>query len=407
MNLQKVTLSNGIRLVHHEVSASVAHCGLFIGAGSRDEAEHEHGVAHLIEHTVFKGTIKRNLFQVLNRLENIGADLNAYTSKEETCIHASFLNEYYGRTIELFQDIFFHSIFPEKELEKEKLVVMEEIRSYLDNPSEQIFDDFEELLFSGHPLGRNILGTPRNLKRIKRSDILNFIKRNYQLSEVVFVSVGKIRFKQLVKLVQRNFSLNPVREEPEPRRPFFAGEATHRILKKRSNQVHCILGATAYSFSDDKRFALAVLNNMLGGPVMNSRLSLALRERNGLTYHSESNYTTYSDSGSIMIYFGTDAAQYERALSVVHQELKRIREQKLTIRQLHTIRKQIVGQLALSRESNLNTMLGMGKYFLLQDAYEPLDAIIRKVESVTAEQLIDVANEIFAPERLSMLTYKP
>lgn len=406
MELQRFTLPNGIRLVHRYLPAPVAHCGLFIGAGSRDEVDTEHGVAHLIEHTIFKGTSKRNLFQVLNRLENVGADLNAYTSKEETCIHASFLSEYYERVMELFQDIFFHATFPPAEVEKEKQVVLEEIRSYLDDPAEQIFDDFEEILFKGHPLGQNILGTPRSLRLIQQGDILRFIERNYQLSQVVFVSVGDISFKRIQQLFLRYFNQNTHRERAGSRSPFFAKEAISQTVKKRTNQVHCILGNLAYSFADDKKIALAVLNNMLGGPVMNSRLSLALRERKGLTYHNESTYTAYSDIGSLMIYFGTDGAHYDQALEVVHQELKKVRDIKLTDRQLHTIKRQIAGQLALSQESMLNVMLAIGKSFLLQDGYEPIESLIKKVDGVTAEDLMAVANEVFAPDKLTMLTYK-
>lgn len=407
MELQQVTLPNGIRLVHRHDPGPVAHCGIFIDAGSRDETDAEHGIAHFIEHTIFKGTEKRNLFQVLNRLENVGADLNAYTSKEETCIYASFLSEFYYRTLELFQDIFFHSVFPEKELAKEKLVVMDEICSYKDTPSEQIFDDFEDLLFAGHPLGKNILGTAGSLRKMKRSDILRFIERNYQLDEVVIVSVGNIPFVKLVKQVTKHFSDHPGRIKANPRNAFTPGSPVIKSVRKKISQVHCVLGTTAYSFADERRISLALLNNMLGGPIMNSRLSLALRERNGLTYHNESNYTTYSDSGIVMIYFGTDPAQYERALAVVYQELKRIREQKLSTAQLHIIQKQIIGQLAIASESNLSVMLAIGKSYLLQNFYEPLESVIRKIEAVTPEQILTVANEIFALEKLSMLTFKP
>jgi len=219
MELKIHRLSNGIRLVHHVVPSKVAHIGMFINAGTRDENSREHGIAHFIEHTIFKGTEKRNVFQVLNRLENIGADLNAYTSKEETCIYASFLSEYYDRTLELFQDILFHSTFPEKELVKEKQVVMDEIRSYQDNPADQIFDDFEDLVFAGHPLGTNILGTIKSLKAFTRNDLLEFIRRNYSFEEIVIVSVGDIEFPRLVKLVTKYFSQDAERQKPIARIP--------------------------------------------------------------------------------------------------------------------------------------------------------------------------------------------
>ncbi|MFZ4520695.1 MAG: M16 family metallopeptidase [Bacteroidales bacterium] len=406
MELQTLTLPNGIRLVHHPVQNRVAHCGIFIHAGSRDETPTELGVAHFIEHTIFKGTEKRSVFQVLNRLENIGADLNAYTSKEETCIHASFLCEFYDRTLELFQDIFFHSVFPEKELEREKQVVMDEIRSYQDTPDEQIFDDFEDLVFAGHPLGRNILGTAVSIKKLKQQDILNFIHRNYRLNEVVIVSVGKIDFKKLTKLVAKYFCDQPDRGQSHPRINFGGYSPFVKSVRKKNSQVHCIVGSTAYGFSNEQRIPLALLNNMLGGPIMNSRLSLALRERNGLTYHNESNYTAYSDAGIIQIYFGTDPVHYEKALTILYQELKRLREEKLSPVQLHTIKKQIIGQLAIGQESNLATMLAMGKSYLLQDSFDPIEMIIGRIEITSAEELIAIANEIFEENRLSMLTFK-
>jgi predicted Zn-dependent peptidase len=406
MELQSYTLPSGIRLVHQPVQSQVAHCGIFIHAGSRDETNDEHGIAHFIEHTIFKGTEKRNLFQVLNRLENVGADLNAYTGKEETCIYASFLNEYYGRTLELFQDIFFHSVFPEKELEREKQVVMDEIQSYQDTPDEQIFDDFEDLVFAGHPLGKNILGSARSLKKFRQKNVLNFIHRNYRLDEVVIASVGRIEFKKLVRLVDRYFHDHPSRGESNPRIRFQNYRPSVTVKKKKTNQVHCLVGAPAYDFGHEMRIPLAILNNMLGGPGMNSRLSLALRERNGLTYHNESNYTAYSDAGIIHIYFGTDPAQYDKALTVVHQELRRLKEEKLSKHQLQTIKKQITGQMAIAQESNLAAMLAIGKSYLLQNRFDPIEMLIERIRQTTAEELIHIANEIFDEKQLSMLTFR-
>jgi predicted Zn-dependent peptidase len=406
MELQSLTLSNGIRLVHYPIQSPVAHCGIFIHAGSRDETETEHGMAHFIEHTIFKGTEKRNVFQVLNRLENVGADMNAYTTKEETCFHASFLNGYYDRTLELFQDIFFHSTFPEKELEREKQVVMDEIRSYQDEPDEQIFDDFEDLVFAGHPLGKNVLGSAKSLKRLKREDVLDFIHRNYRFDEVVIASAGKIEFKKLAGLAEKYFCDHPGRGQSNPRTAFRDYHPFTKNVRKKTSQVHCLVGAPAYAYHHELRIPLAILNNMLGGPVMNSRLSLALRERNGLTYHSESNYTAYSDAGIIHIYFGTDPVNYEKALAVVHKELKRLREEKLTRVQLHKVKKQITGQLAIAQESNLATMIAIGKSYLLQNRFDPIELIIERIHATTAEELADIAGEIFDPAKLSMLTFR-
>lgn len=404
--LQQFTLPNGIRLVHEFTNSPVAHIGLFIRAGSRDETEDEHGLAHFIEHTIFKGTQKRTVYQVLNRLENVGADLDAFTTKEETCITATFLAGYYERTIELFSDIFFNSTFPETEIAKEKMVVADEIRSYLDNPAEQIFDDFEELIFSGHPLGRTILGTSKSLKRITREKIKNFIQRNYQPEKIVISSSGKIDFKRLTRLFIKYFNYrNETLPEllREPSGVFYPFRETRH---KKVFQVHCILGGLAYSFNDSRRLAMAVLNNLLGGPVMNSRLSLALRERHGLTYNNESNYTAYSDAGVFSIYFGTDAARFEKALEIVQKELKILREKRLSSSQLNIVKKQLEGQLAIAGESNMATMLAMGKSFLLQNRYESIEMILGQIEKIQADQLLEIANEVFDEAKMGILIYK-
>jgi len=400
------TLANGIRLVHQPVQSRVAHLGLFIHAGSRDESEKEQGIAHFIEHSIFKGTEKRSLTQVLNRLENVGADLNAFTGKEETCIHASFLSEYYSRALELFQDIFFHPTFPEKDLEREKQVVLDEIHSYRDTPAELIFDDFEELVFAGHPLGHSILGTPRSVKAFNRTTVVDFIRRNYRPDEVVISSVGKIDFRILIRIAERYFDQRPEHGDRNMRNRFANYHPFDRTRRKSTAQVHCVLGGPAYPFGHERRVPLALLNNLLGGPVMNSRLSLALRERNGLTYHNESNYTAYSDAGVILIYFGTDPAHYDKALTIVQKELKKLREVKLSPAQLATVQRQIIGQLAISQESNLAAMLAMGKSFLLQNRYDSIEEVVRRIRATTADDLADIAREVFTEARLSILTYQ-
>lgn len=406
MALTSLTLPNGIRLVHYPVQAKVAHCGLFINAGTRDELEHEHGIAHFIEHTIFKGTKKRNVFQVLNRLENIGADLNAFTTKEETCIYATFLSEYYDRTLELFHDLFFNAIFPEKELEKEKQVVLDEIKACKDNPAEQIFDDFEDLVFAGHPLGKNILGTKSSLKQIDRKAVFDFIHRNYRMEQVVIASVGNIDFASLTKRVMKYFMRNPDRGNMVPRHPFSSYSKFHSVNRKKTSQVHCVVGGPAYCFSDTRRIPMALLNNMLGGPILNSRLSLALRERNGLTYHNESNYTAYSDSGIVSIYFGTDPVHFDKALAIVFKELKKLRETRLTPIQFHTIQKQLIGQLSIAQESNLSAMLAMGKNFLLKNEYDPPELLMELIRRTTAAEVMEIANQVFDASGLSMLTFR-
>jgi predicted Zn-dependent peptidase len=407
MDIQTLTLPNGIRLVHREVPNAVAHCGVFIGAGTRDEEEREHGIAHFIEHTIFKGTEKRNLYHILNRLENVGADLNAFTTKEETCIHATFLREDYNRTLELFSDILFHSVFPSKEIEKEKQVVIDEIRSYQDSPAEQILDDFEDQVFAGHPLGKNILGTVKSVRGFKQKDIHRFICKNYHPERIVITSVGNITFSRLSRLVTRYFDDQGEHETGILHKDFTSYSPQQISSRKRIQQVHCVLGAPGYKFSDPRRVSLALLNNMLGGPILNSRLSLALRERNGLTYHNESNYTAYSDAGIVSIYFGTDPVHYERALEIVHKELKKLKQEKLTPIQMHTIQKQLVGQLAIAWESNAGAMLALGKSFLLLNRYDPLERIISAIRETTPAAIRDIANDVFNDESMSMLTFRP
>lgn len=407
MEHRACTLPGGIRLVHQRVHGSVAHLGLFIRAGSRDETDAEHGIAHFIEHTIFKGTQKRNLFQVLNRLENVGADLNAFTSKEETVIHASFLATHLDRAMELFQDVFFRATFPEKELVKEKQVVADEIRSYLDTPAEQIFDDFEDLLYQGHPLGHSILGTTKSLKRFGQRQVLDFIRRNYQPSRVVIVVSGNFPFERAERLALRYFSTAGGEQETYDRTPFAASPPFKITKRKKTAQVHCLAGTTAYPYTHPDRIVLSLLNNILGGPVMNSRLALALRERNGLTYHCESNYTAYSDTGLLGIYFGTDPALFDKALGIVLKELRRLREERLSTMKLHLVKKQISGQLAIARESNLATLLAIGRSYLIRDSFEPIPAVLKRIAAITADDLLRVANEILEESRLSYLTFTP
>jgi predicted Zn-dependent peptidase len=405
MDVPRFILPNGIRVVHVPVKGNVSHCGIFINTGTRDEEGNEQGMAHFIEHVIFKGTEKRNLYQILNRLENVGADLNAFTTKEDTCIYATFLNEYYDRTLELFSDIVFHSTFPAKEIEKEKVVVIDEIKSYQDSPSEQIFDDFEDLVFAGHTLGKNILGTPATVRKFNGERIRSFIRKNYTPDQIVICSVGNMDLKRFQTLVQRYFSNVPFSDRNHQRVPFTDYKPVEQIRKRRMFQSHCIIGAPGYSYSDERRYALAFLNNILGGPVMNSRLSLALRERNGLTYNIESNYTTYSDTGLFTIYFGTDKKLLDRAFEVLEKELNKIRNEKLGKFQLQTAKKQLIGQLAIGQESKLSQMLAMGKSLLVMDHYTSIDEILPKIESITSERLMETANEILAPERLSKLLF--
>jgi predicted Zn-dependent peptidase len=405
MKYEVYSLRNGIRVVHEEVESPVAHCGVFINAGSRDEEGSEHGLAHFIEHAIFKGTRKRNFYHILSRLENVGADLNAFTSKEETCIYASFQYAYYERSLELIADILLNSEFPEKELQKEKAVILDEINSYKDSPSDQIFDDFEEMLFAGHPLGRNILGNKKNLKLFSRAHINRFMSRNYHPSRIVIGSVGKMAFPRLVRLVEKYFSDIPYTGSFSTRNPISGYVPLQKKVNKKTFQTHCVIGNLAYGFSDPRRIPMALLTNILGGPGMNSRLNLSVREKHGLTYNIESGYTAYSDTGMFSIYLGVDNGSLDRTLGLVYKELAKLRTTKLGPLQMRTAQRQFTGQLAVGYESNPGRMLALGKNMMMAGRIHTLEEVNRVIERTTSGMILEMANEIFDPERLSSLTY--
>ncbi|GET20117.1 M16 family metallopeptidase [Prolixibacter denitrificans] len=406
MNYFTYTLPNGIRLIHQYVDSPVAHCGVIFNTGSRDEKSDEQGMAHFIEHTIFKGTHKRKAYHILSRLEDVGGELNAYTTKEETALYASFLNEYYNRTIELFSDILINSTFPEKELKKEKEVIIEEINSYNDSPSELIFDEFEDLVYDGHPIGRNILGTPENIKRFNRNDVKRFIRENYNTDEMVICSVGKITPKKFQNLVERHFAHVPENPRKHQREKFTGYKPETRLIHKDTFQAHCIVGNEAYDSKHPQRMAMILLNNILGGQSMNSRLNLSLRERNGMAYNVESSYTAYTDTGIINIYFGTDKENLERAIKLVNREIKKLQTQEMGSLQLSKAKKQLIGQLAMAQENREDLMLTLGKSFLLYNRVDSLEKVNAKIEKVTAGELMEIANEVLDREKLSTLIFK-
>jgi len=406
MEYQTFVLPNGIKLIHIQVVSPVAHCGFMINTGSRDEAEHEHGMAHFIEHLLFKGTKKRKAFHVLSRLDDVGGDLNAYTTKEETCIHASFLKDYYERTIELISDIVFNSTFPEKSLESEKDVIIDEINSYKDSPSELIFDDYEDHFFLNHPLGRNILGKTKSLKKYQRSNIISFINKNYNTDQMVFTSVGSISFSKLVHYFEKHFKDIPANIRSTTRAPFQNFQQFNTSLKKNTFQIHAILGSLGYDLKDPRRMVLHLLSNIIGGPGMISRLNLALRERKGYSYNIESSYNPYSDTGIFTIYFSTDKEYLEKCLDIIHKELGSLRNKPLGTMQLQKAKQQITGQLAISFESNENQMLSIGKSYLVYDRVDTMEEIYAKIASVTSAEILDIAKEVLDNDRLSMLVYK-
>ncbi len=395
-----------MRIIHKPVEGMVSHCGLMVETGSRDESDNENGLAHMIEHLIFKGTKKRKTWHILSRIENVGGELNAYTTKEETAIYASFLSPYYERTLELFADVAFNSVFPEKEVEKEKAVILDEINSYNDSPSELIFDDFEDLIFAGHPLGRNILGTEEKILNYTREDILRFAGRHYSIQNMVLASVGAVDFEKLIKLAGKYFgSIEPLESMPE-RIPFENYKPAEKVLKKDSFLSHLIVGTTAYSRLDDKKPAMMLLNNLLGGPAMNSRLNMGIREKYGFAYQIESYYQPYSDTGVFSVYMGTDKKYIHKGRELILKELKKLRENKIGTLQLHRAKNQFIGQMAISYENPLNEMLGMAKSHLYRGRIKTFEENVSLIRSLTAEQLQEVAGEIFQPDGLSTLVYE-
>lgn len=400
------TLPNGLRIIHEPSPSKVAYCGFAIDAGTRDEADSEQGMAHFVEHLIFKGTQKRKAWHILNRMENVGGDLNAYTNKEETVVYAAFLTEHLGRALELLTDIVFRSTFPQNEIEKETEVIIDEIQSYEDTPSELIFDDFEDMIFRNHPLGRNILGKPELLKTFRSEDAAAFTSRFYQPSNMVFFLLGDFDFRKVVRMVEKLLADIPSISVENKRVPPPLYVPERLVVPKDTHQAHVMIGSRGYNAYDDKRTALYLLNNILGGPGMNSRLNVSLRERRGLVYSVESNLTSYTDTGAFCIYFGTDPDDVDTCLRLIYKELKRMRDVKMTSSQLAAAKKQLIGQIGVASDNNENNALGMAKTFLHYNKYESSEWVFKRIEALTPEGLLEVANEMFAEEYLSTLIYK-
>ena len=398
------TLSNGIRCVLKTVRSEVCYCSMTIGAGSRDELKGERGVAHLLEHTLFKGTTKRKAWQVNCRLENLGGEINAFTTKEETVVHSTVMRRDFDKAVELTHDIIFHSTFPNAEVEKEKEVIVDEINMYKDSPEERIYDEFEDMLFEGSELGHNILGTKRDLARLDSQKIRAFVERNYTTDRMVFAVCGPIGEAQFVRTVERYFGTEPATTKSQSRvAPVAVGRFDREVVDKATHQVRSVMGCRAYALDNSKRVALILLTNLLGGPTAASVLNVALRERNALTYCAEALYTPLSDTGIFTIFFSCDKENLEQCREVVREELKRLSEEPLTPRRLSQAKKQFIGQFTITAENGEAYMLGVGKSFLSFGSVDTLGEIYERVEAVTAEETQSVAREIFG--NLSSLTY--
>lgn len=400
-------LPNGLRIIYRPLPSDVAYCGFAVNAGTRDEADNEQGMAHFVEHMLFKGTAKRRSWHILNRMEAVGGDLNAYTNKEEMVIYSAFLSTDWARAVELLTDIVFHSTYPQREIEKEIEVIIDEIQSYEDNPSELIFDDFEDMIFKGSPLGRNILGNPEQLRSFTSEDAMAFTHRLYHPDNMVFFAQGRLDFDRLVAKLEKLTDHIPAMPGDMPVRvapPLYVPRK--EIIIKDTHQAHVMLGARGYNAHDDRRRALYLLNNVLGGPGMNSRLNVSLREKRGLVYNVESNLTSYTDTGVFAIYFGTDVNDVDRCMRLVKTELKRFCDKQLTETQLAAVKKQLIGQISVASDNFENNALGMAKVFLHYNKFENRESVCRRIEAVTAQEIWEVANEMFADEYLSTLIYR-
>lgn len=397
-------LPNGIKGIHRRVKSSITHCALVVNAGTRDEQTDEYGLAHFAEHAFFKGTTHRKAYQVNCRLENLGGELNAYTTKEDTTIHATTLRGDFSKAVELIADVAFHSTFPEKELTKEREVIIDEINTYKDSPADMIFDSFDDMIFAGSELGHNILGTKASLAKYSTNHIKQFITRTHTTDQMVFSSIGNLSVGAVEKVAMRYLAEQPTSKRNFQRSTPPLVEPFEKCLNKHTHQTHCIVGARAYDINAEQRLPLSLLINILGGPSANSRLNILLREKNGLSYNIEAAYTPYNDCGAVAIYFSCDHHNADLCRELIDKELHALRTSRLTSRQLSLIKRQFLAQMAISMENNEGYMLGAGKSYLVHDEIDTLEEVYKKVSAVTADQILDVAEEIFS--RPSTLIYR-
>jgi len=400
------TLTNGLRVILHQTEGLVSYAGFAVDAGTRDEEASQPGMAHFVEHMLFKGTQKRKAWHILNRMERVGADLDAYTNKEETVVYSAFLNEHLERAMELMADLMFHSTFPQVEIDKETDVIIGEIQSYEDTPSELIYDDFEDLIFSGHPLGRDILGNAEALKSYTTADALRFYQRFYVPGNVVFFVTGCYNINKVVCLLEKVVGKIASQPLDYQRIPLSAYMPKRQVEHRDTHQAHVMMGGRAYDGWSNKRLRLNLLANLLGGTGMNSRLNVSLREKHGLVYEVEANATSYTDTGTFSIYFGCDLEDVERCINLTHKELKKLCDKALSTSQLQALKKQTMGQIGVSRDNRENNALGMAKSFLHYNRYVTPESVYKEIEDITSSQLLEVANEVFGEKNISTLIYR-
>lgn len=399
------TLPNGLRIIHLPSTSRVVYCGYQIAAGTRDESSGEEGIAHFCEHMTFKGTEKRNALQIINALEGLGGELNAFTNKEDTTFYAAISKEHFTQAVNVLTDIVFHSQYPQQEIDKEVEVICDEIESYNDSPAELIYDEFENILFEGHPLGHNILGKAEQLRTYTTDDALRFVHRYYRPDNAIFFASGDVDFKRLCTLLNRSGIPNHPKVPDHPIIPKpLTGKNICRSLG--THQAHVMLGTRAYDIHHPLRIPLYLLNNILGGPGMNARLNLSLRERNGLVYTVESTMVSYSDTGIWSVYFGCDPHDVKKCLHLVRRELDKVMQKPLSATQLHNAKRQLKGQIAIACDNREQFALDFGKSFLHYGWEKDITHLYDSIDKVTAEDIQKVANELFATERLTTLIFK-
>jgi len=411
----KLILPTGLRVIHLPSDSPVVYCGIAIHAGTRNEAPDQQGLAHFCEHLTFKGTQRRTAMRIINDIEGLGGELNAFTNKEDTVFYCAIQREHYRKAIDVLLDIVFNSTYPQAEVEKECEVVCDEIESYEDSPAELIYDEFENILFDGHPLGHNILGTSDQIRRYTSADALRFTRQWYRPENCVLFLSGKeeIRMRNNNCFAQQSegespFAIISDREKfgAVANSSLFTLHSSLQIRHRNTHQAHVMIGTRAFAANDDRRWALYLLNNILGGPGMNSRLNLSLRERHGLVYTVESSMTSYSDTGLWVVYFGCDPDDISRCQRLVRRELDRLMEKPLSAAQLKAAKRQLQGQLAIACDNREQYTLDYARTFLHTGKGRTLSDVMRHIDNLTALQLQQTAQQLFAAEQLTTLIYK-
>ena len=403
--MNSLTLDNGLRVVYAPSPTNTVYLGLALDAGTRDETNEESGMAHFAEHLSFKGTDRRTSRQIITYMESVGGDLNAFTGKEETVYYCTCQKEHFHRAMDILFDVVFHSRYPQEEMDKEVEVVIDEIESYNDSPSELIYDDFEAMLFQGHPLGRNILGNAERLRQFKSEDVARYARRLYTPDRTVLFVYGNVELDEILRRIPNNI-LSEARQSIVRAQTIHCPAPCERTIHKDTHQAHIMMGARAFGGNHEKHLALFLANNILGGPGLSSRLNLALREKRGLVYTVESTLTTYTDTGVWAIYFGCDHHDAEKCKRIVKKELQRLCDAPLSDKALAAAKRQIIGQIAQSYDNFESVAIGMGKRMLHYGRTQTKDEFIARIQALTAEQVWDAAKEIFNPENLTILEYR-